>query len=164
MMEKTFWGLFCLTGSLFMFYQAYEAFSGRKKCWRFGLPHYRARGITSIGVGSAIFLLMTSLILLPRHGLDNTSDFFQNSFIYIYIALPIGSVVLLWFEPSCTKPAWVKWFEQERKYLYPIIKKEIEKVGCKKWEEMVKTDEEFKDWVNALDKRHRSPTGIMYHW
>lgn len=159
MMERVFWGLISLIGSLFMFYQAYGALSGRKKCWYFELPHPRFRWNNSVALGAAIFLLMTSIIILLPNGFHNTSDFFQRIFMVLYFSPIAISFILGLIEPSFIKPSWVKWFEkkQKRKKLYPFIKEEIENIGCKKWEEMVKTDEEFKNWLTEWDIKRKYP-------
>ena len=142
-----------------MFYQAYGALSGRKKCWYFKIPHPRFRVNNSVGLGAAIFLLMTSIIILLPNGLHNTSDLFQKTFLILYFSPFVISFILGLIEPSFIKPTWVKWFEQKqkRKKLYPFIKEEIENIGCKQWEEMVRTDEKFKNWITEWDIKRKYP-------
>lgn len=154
-MEKFTVAIICILGSCFMFYEAYCAFTGRKKKWYFGFPSYHSVGDTTIGLGAGFFALMSGiLILLPEGFLENHN--IDYIFFSIYLIVPLISYVLLFIQPDFLKPEWVRWLESEYKPLIPLIKGHVRKIGYVNWEKQVQSDKELKDWVKNFAEDMKS--------
>lgn len=72
-----------------------------------------------------------------------------------------GAVIFLGLliAPRILKPAWLQELEQHHTNIMPLLRKEIEAMGHRKWNKRIKTQEDLEEWVGERydwqsDKRH----------
>ena len=112
--------------------------------------------VTPIGIfyalipSSLLFLILGVLIKLPL-----TPEKRGDMAMYILTPLMIVILVLATWQPRWLKPKWLRWLEDNHNALLPLLREDAKRMGARKWEKRVNTQEGLENWVEEVRRKNK---------
>lgn len=76
-------------------------------------------------------------------------------FVYLICPILITIIALTLWQPRWLKPKWLRWLEDNHNALLPLLREDAKRMGARKWEKRVNTQEGLENWVEEVRRKNK---------